>query len=400
MNAELGKQLSEKILGAGFSIRELDWLTNLHALILASDISANYFDLLDAALKQPQLFCQKPKTLNDNSERSAALLGLTKAQFTAAALKQPQLFCQKPETINDKVERSAALLGLTKTQFTAVALKQPPLFYQKPETLHDRVGRSAALLGLTKTQFTAAALKQPQLFYQKPETHNDNVERSAALLGITKTQFTAAALKQPPLFCQKPETLNDNVERSAALLGLTKTQFTGAALKQPPLFYQKPKTLSDNVERGAALLGITKTQFTAAALKQPPLFCHKPETLNDKKPYILRIRQELGEAANFAEILQKIPVSICYSRNRLHARYVLAKLGLKRGAFSSLVLLSNAKASALIIDHFVKQIERTGTGSRALQVMHAQGLIATLSSGIAPIERPPHRHRPFGASPR
>ena len=357
MDVTLRKQLASQITGAGFSARKLDWLLELGALILIADSSIDHFDLLDAALKQPQLFSRKPETLNDNVERSAALLGLTKQQFAAAALKQPPLFCQKPETLNGNVEQSAALLGLT------------------------------------KQQFAAAALKQPQLFCQKPETLNGNVERSAALLGLTKQQFAAAALKQPSLFCQKPETLNRNVEQSAALLGVTKEQLAAAALKQPSLFYQKPETLNRNVEQSAALLGLTKQQFIAAALKQLSLLYQKPETLNGKKLYIIKIAEELGGVNDFATFIQSAPVALACGVNHLHTRYVLAKLHLKRGSLSTLVMMPSVKASALIVDHFTKQITRTGAGVRALQVMHAQGLIATLPVGITAIERPPHRPR-------
>jgi hypothetical protein len=73
--------------------------------------------VIAAALKQPQLFGQKPETLN--VEASAALLGLTKAQFIVIALKRPELFCRKPETLNASIEASADLLGVTKAQFTA-----------------------------------------------------------------------------------------------------------------------------------------------------------------------------------------------------------------------------------------------------------------------------------------
>jgi hypothetical protein len=116
--------------------------------------------------------------------------------------------------------------------------------------------------------------------------------------------------------------------------------------------------------------------------------------VNGKKPYVMRISEGLGEDRDFASLLQKIPNSLCYSRGRLHARYVIAKLGLKRGAISDLVVLSTADASAMIVGHFTRQIERAGTGVRALQVMHAQGLITTLPASITPIERPPRRPRP------
>jgi SLT domain-containing protein len=202
-----------------------------------------------------------------------------------------------------------------------------------------------------------------------------------------------AALKQRQLFCQKPETLNGNVEASAALLGLSKTQFIAAALKQPSLFYQKPETLNGNVEASAALLGLSKTQFIAAALKQPPLLYQKPETLNSKKPYLLQIYEALGNKSDFASELQKLPAALCYSKQHLHARFVLAKLGPARGASSSLISLSAAKTTAAITKHFTSQIVRTGSGIRALQVMHAEGLIASLPSHIRPIQRPPRRER-------
>ena len=86
-------------------------------------------------LEQPQLFGQRPETIDSNIMRSAALLGLEKSVFTTAALRQPQLFCLRPETIDSNVSRSAALLGLEKSVFTAATLRQPQLLYRRPETL-------------------------------------------------------------------------------------------------------------------------------------------------------------------------------------------------------------------------------------------------------------------------
>ncbi len=393
MDVALRDQILTKIAGAGFSERELDWLTALHGLISTRDVPISHVDLLDAVLKQPAIFRQKPPTLNDNIGRSATLLGFTKEQFTAAALDGPQLFYQKPETLNGNVERSATLLGFTKEQFAAAALERPSLFYQKPETLSDNVECSAALLGMTRHRFTAAALKEPTLLTLKPETLNNNVERSAALLGLTKEQFTAFALRKPQFFYQKPETLSGNVEHSAALLAMTKHQFVTAVLKQPSLLSQKPETLKDNVERSASLLGLTTDQFIAIALRKPSLFCRKPESLGDRKLYILKISESLGESRDFASVIQSYPVALTCGRNPLHARYIVAKLDLKRGAVGSFVVEPAAMVDKLIVDHFVKQIARTGKGSRALQVMYAQGLITTLPIGITPIERPPPRQR-------
>ena len=273
----------------------------------------------------------------------------------------------------------------------AAVLKQPQLASQRPETLNGNVLRSAALLDTTKEQFIAAALKQPQLFCQKPETLNGNVERSSVLLDIAKHRLVAAALRQPQLFYQRPETRDDNVERSAAILGVTKDKFIATALRQPSLFSQRPETLRDNAERSASLLGITREQFIAAALRQPSLFCRRPEGLNDKLLYLAKIGEAFDAPRSAAQLLETVPAVFTCGNTHLHARYILARLGLKRAVLPTLVSLPNRVVSGLILEHFERQIAQTGKGERALQVMHAQGLIATLPLGIAPIPRPPRR---------
>jgi hypothetical protein len=71
----------------------------------------------------------------------------------------------------------------------------------------------------------------------------------------------------------------------------------------------------------------------------------------------------------------------------LHACYVLAKLGLKHGALSTLVALPSRKAEALLHGHYTQRMAATGKGKRALQIMHAAGLIKNLPTGISPMPR-------------
>lgn len=64
-------------------------------------------DYLDAAVKQPQLFCQSPATLIGNIEGAAEHFrehGLTLPNYLGAAIKQPQLFCHSPATLIDNIE--------------------------------------------------------------------------------------------------------------------------------------------------------------------------------------------------------------------------------------------------------------------------------------------------------
>ena len=164
-----------------------------------------------------------------------------------------------------------------------------------------------------------------------------------------------------------------------------------AALKQPTLFSQKPETLHGNVVESARLMQVSEAAFVAAALKQPQLFCQKPETLHGKLPYCVSIFEALGQKILPAAVFVSFPIALAYSHTHLHARYVLAKLNLRRGGYTSFVTLSAAKAQALITKHFERQIAETGKGTRALQVMHAQGIIKELPDGIQPIVRPPRR---------
>jgi hypothetical protein len=196
-----------------------------------------------------------------------------------------------------------------------------------------------------------------------------------------------AALKLPSLFYQKPETLSGNVEASAARLSLSKQAFVAAALNQPQLFYQKPETLNGNVEASAARLGLTKQTFVAAALKQPSLFCQKPETLKLKKSYITKISEALGSTDDFASFVRNAPVALSCSRSRLHACYVIAKLGLKHGSLGTLVVLPSRKVEELLHGHYTRRMAATGKGEKALQFMHAAGLIKALPTGISPMPR-------------
>jgi hypothetical protein len=114
-------------------------------------------------------------------------------------------------------------------------------------------------------------------------------------------------------------------------------------------------------------------------------------------PYLLNLGEVSGDHRSIGQLLEAFPAAFAFAPVHLHARYVLAKLGLRRGAFSSLTVLPNRIASKLILDHFTMKIAQTGKGERALQVMHAQDLIATLPSGITAIPRPSHRQR-YGTS--
>lgn len=82
-------------------------------------------------------FFDFPQKIKAVVERFAAD-GLTRESYLQAALKQPQLFVQKPETITaniDRVVERFAADGLTRKNYLQAALRHPQIFYQKPETI-------------------------------------------------------------------------------------------------------------------------------------------------------------------------------------------------------------------------------------------------------------------------
>jgi hypothetical protein len=223
----------------------------------------------------------------------------------------------------------------------------------------------------------------------KPETVNASVTQSAKLLGVDRTALILASAQAPQILYQKPETLNTNATTSARLLGISKEEFTSAGLKQAQLLYLKPETLDNNARTSARLLDLTKREFIEVCLRHPQVFFSKPETLAAKKEYIVAISSAIGSARSFLELFQKSPAMLNYSRQHLHARYVVAKNGLTNCGLGRLLVLPSKGLEALLHDHFARKIAATGKGRRALQVMHASAMIKTLPDGIEPISRPP-----------
>ena len=106
---------------------------------------------LQAALKQPSLFSQKPETISGNIEGVVGRFkehGVTTDAYLRAALKQPSLFSQKPETISGNIEGVVGRFkehGVTTDAYLRAALKQPSLFTFKPDTI---IGHMNIVCGL------------------------------------------------------------------------------------------------------------------------------------------------------------------------------------------------------------------------------------------------------------
>jgi hypothetical protein len=99
----------------------------------------------------------------------------------------------------------------------------------------------------------------------------------------------------------------------------------------------------------------------------------------------LRISQALADNTEIPTNNSNALTGLCYATPRLHARYIIAKLGLFTRTLSGLLVLPARQADALIHAHFVDQMRAAGRGARALQVMHASGIIESLPPGVEPL---------------
>ena len=69
-----------------------------------------------------------------------------KNEFVNAALRQPQLFCLSYETLDKNITESVKKFKVEKNEFVNAALRQPQLFYQSPDTLDKNITESAKKL--------------------------------------------------------------------------------------------------------------------------------------------------------------------------------------------------------------------------------------------------------------
>lgn len=232
-----------------------------------------------AALKQTQLFYQKPETIENNIVKASKLLQIESGEYTQAALKQPQLFYQKAESVAENIYKTSEMLEIPSKELTKAALNQPQLFYQKSDTILSNINTASKLLQINPKELSNAALRHPTLFCRNPQSIAENINILSAYLSVPQKQIAQIALKNPTLFCLNPNTIIENIKRTAKLLKISNKEWSMALLKQPPLFYMKPETISGNIKNTAKLLKINSKQLITSALKQPPIFCYNPETI-------------------------------------------------------------------------------------------------------------------------
>ena len=171
-------------------------------------------------------------------------------------------------------------------------------------------------------------------------------------------------------------------ENSAKRLGMKKEDFVKAALKQPTLFYQSPDTINANIEGSAERLGIKKEDFVKAGLKQPQLFCQSPDTILRNYKHV-KAAAERGfiRTENLTEALLSFPTGLCYSPRNTKLRAVHTFVSGKTFSLSTYFAGPCRDKNTLesdVIRHYTDIFNRTGRGTRTMQVLHKAGVISAL----------------------
>ncbi|MFI3241056.1 MAG: hypothetical protein R3Y43_00645 [Alphaproteobacteria bacterium] len=222
-----------------------------------------YEDVVNAAIKQPQLFYQSPDTIKNNvwgviekfEEEKLSSKGYVKVAF-----EKPQLLCFSSETIERNIRGVAQKFeknGLTTKKYLSFALKNPQLFHMLPDTIEKNILGVVDKFkdeGLSFDKYFNAVLKAPTLFYQSSDTVAGNINAVVEKFekdGLENKDYLKAALKQPSLFYQNPKTVESNIKgvvNKFKLDGLTMESYLKAALRNPSLLSQSPDTIVEHIQ--------------------------------------------------------------------------------------------------------------------------------------------------------
>lgn len=150
------------------------------------------FKNLDGVKADSEFFDFKGKI-----ERAANLIGTTPDRMANAALDQPQMFCQSSKTLNDNITAIAKALGVEKDRLVDAALRNAPsLFCRDPHTIKENLSyiseahrsgyfRSDDLTQDILSNPTVLTLAKENTRLRAIEAHVTGVQKQDTKLGIS-----------------------------------------------------------------------------------------------------------------------------------------------------------------------------------------------------------------------
>lgn len=154
---------------------------------------------------------------------------------------------------------------------------------------------------------------------------------------IARSDVRWMVLRYPRLLSQRTQTFERNLEALSRATGLERGQINEAAVKMPPLLYLEAGRVVAKLHKAAGLLSAPFPAVLQAFARMPMLAGRDPVGLARRVRICVRMASALGQTATAAEVFELCPAAPTYSTERLLLRYLVARLGLWEGAWTTLV---------------------------------------------------------------
>ena len=362
--------------------------------------------------RHPRLCELRPETISANAETLARIMGMTPQRTVRFALPCPSLFYQWGESIEKRIDELSKKLQVSRSAFIKSVRNDPAALVLSPDTAQAKLKDIARRLHFTHGQVVTLFRKNSGLLTLTTDTVVDKVNGLAELF-CTDTQTVwhmacrrpqilarslasvkavidtmSTTLDQPikaiqtiiirhaDLLMVNPRNPGRNITELAKLLDVERDLAVAAAMKCPPIFYLRPVGIADKLDSMADKLDIPRATMTKVFLRMPSLGSRKPATIAQRVRLIARIARALGQQYSHPEILTTSPAAPTYSTERLLLRYLVARLGLWNGKWSSLIQMRDQIVRDKLQAH-LDELSPTSLEAKRLKKIIAKRLLTS-----------------------
>lgn len=299
---------------------------------------------------------------------------VSKASIKRIARKDSRILEVTPETLAANIEGTRLLLDVSLRGFFVMAAKLPALLYTRPDGHKLKIEKLALLFNVGIDEMRPVIIKNPALLSRTEHATASSLAAISAILDVAPPLAAKMIMKYPTLINVTPLTIEQNIDKASALLNLPRATYIRACIAQPPLLYLAPRTILANTLRSARLLGLKHDFFVQVALRAPSLLYRSPETLHVKVRLIRRLIFYTKDTRTLHEVLDALPTALTYARARLVARCLIARYRLMQAQPTTLMVMANVKASAVLRAHLMEKHGKDGR--RIIRRWMAIGLLS------------------------
>jgi hypothetical protein len=123
------------------------------------------------------------------------------------------------------------------------------------------------------------------------------------------------------------------------------------ATRFPALLYLRTDKICERLSITAERAGIEFADMVAAVSRSPTLLAREPVMLARRIRLGARIAAALGQPLSAREVLEANPAIPTYAMDRLLVRWLIARLGLWKGGFLSLIVQTDRQCGDLLQEY-------------------------------------------------